>query len=102
MKRKGYLSVLALGVLMALNSCSSARILADGTIDESLSVRSIIRNHEASRLKFHTLSGRLGIDYHDGEDTQKVTVSLRMKKNEVIWLSAPLGVIKVLITPQSV
>lgn len=94
--------VLAMGFLIALNSCGSARILADGNIDESLSVRNIIRNHEASRIKFRTLSGRLGIDYFDGEDTQKVTVSLRMKQNEVIWLSAPLGVIKVLITPDRV
>ena len=93
---------MAMGFLIALNSCGSARILADGNIDESLSVRNIIRNHEASRIKFRTLSGRLGIDYFDGEDTQKVTVSLRMKQNEVIWLSAPLGVIKVLITPDRV
>ncbi|MFZ9004192.1 MAG: DUF4292 domain-containing protein [Robiginitalea sp.] len=102
MRRKRYLPVLAMGFLIALNSCGSARILADGNIDESLSVRNIIRNHEASRIKFRTLSGRLGIDYFDGEDTQKVTVSLRMKQNEVIWLSAPLGVIKVLITPDRV
>ena len=102
MRMKRHLSVLALGILIALNSCGSTRILSYGSVDESLSVRSIIRNHEASRMKFRTLSGRLGIDYNDGEDTQKVTVSLRMKKNEVIWLSAPLGVIKVLITPERV
>ena len=103
MKRKQYLlSVLMFGFLLVLSSCGSTRIFADGSIDESLSVRNIIRNHEASQMKFRTLSGRLGIDYSDGDATQRVTVSLRMKRNEVIWLSAPLGVIKVLITPQRV
>ncbi len=90
------------GVLFALVSCGSARVLADGDVDESLSIRSVIRKHEAAVVDFNTLSGRLGIDYSDGEDEQRVTVSLRMKRNEVIWLSAPLGVIKVLITPERV
>ena len=102
MKRKLKYLGFVLGALLVLSSCGSARILADGSIDESLSVRSIIRNHEASQMKFRTLSGRLGIDYTDGEASQKVTVSLRMKRNEVIWLSAPLGMIKVLITPERV
>ncbi len=91
-----------LALLLGLSSCGSTRLLADGSIDESLSVRNLIRNHEASRNNFRTLSGRLGIDYSDGEESQRVTVSLRMKKDEVIWLSAPLGVIKVLITPDRV
>jgi hypothetical protein len=96
------LSGLILGFMLVMTSCGSTRILADGSIDQSLSVRNIIRNHEASQMKFRTLSGRLGIDYSDGEASQRVTVSLRMKRNEIIWLSAPLGVIKVLITPERV
>ncbi len=102
MKGNRYLWGLAAVVLFGLNSCGSARILGEGSIDETLSIRNIIRNHEASRMKFRTLSGRLGIDYSDGEASQRVTVSLRMKKDEVIWMSAPLGVIKVLITPDRV
>lgn len=90
------------GILLGLTSCGSARVIAGGDIDESLSIRSIIRNHEAAEVDFSTLSARVGIDYSDGEDMQSVTVSLRMKRDEVIWLSAPLGVIKVLITPERV
>ena len=87
------------GVLLVLSACGSTRAVSGGDVDERLSVKNVIRNHEASGVKYRTLSGRLGIDYSDGEDTQSVTVTLRMKKDEVIWLSAPLGVIKVLITP---
>jgi hypothetical protein len=101
MKGKIFLAVCAAG-LLGLSSCGSSRLLADGNVDETLTIRGIIRNHEASGSRFRTLSGRLGIDYSDGEDSQSVTVSLRMKRNEVIWMSAPLGVIKVYITPQRV
>src|SRR5690606_11694734 len=41
-------------------------------------------------------------DYSDGKGSQGVTVSLRVKKDEVIWLSAPLSVIKIMITPDRV
>ena len=90
------------GTIVTVLSCGSARVLADGDVDDSLSIKSVIRKHEAGDVNFNTLSGRLGVDYSDGEEAQKVTLSLRMKRDEVIWLSAPLGVIKVLITPQRV
>ena len=91
-----------MGTLLSLFACGSARVLAEGDVDDSLSIKSVIRKHEAGDVNFKTLSGRLGIDYSDGEEAQRVTVSLRMKRDEVIWLSAPLGVIKVLITPDRV
>ena len=97
-----YILFLMGGVLLGLSSCGSARVIADGSIDETLTIRSVIRNHEAARVDFRTLSARLGIDFSDGDDSQSVTVTLRMKRDEVIWMSAPLGVIKVMITPDRV
>jgi outer membrane biogenesis lipoprotein LolB len=94
-----FVLTIAISILLSLSSCGSARSVASGNVDERLSVKNVIRNHEAGELNFNTLSGRLGIDYSDGESSQSVTVTLRIKKDEVIWLSAPLGVIKVLITP---
>jgi outer membrane biogenesis lipoprotein LolB len=94
-----FVVTIAISILLSLSSCGSARSVASGDVDERLSVKNVIRNHEAGELNFNTLSGRLAIDYSDGEASQSVTVTLRIKKDEVIWLSAPLGVIKVLITP---
>lgn len=102
MNRGKNMLAVCIAALLALSSCGSTRLLADGSVNESLSIKGIIRNHEAGSSRFRTLSGRLGIDYSDGEESQSVTVSLRMKRNEVIWMSAPLGVIKVYITPQRV
>lgn len=56
----------------------------------------------AGGIDFNTLSGRLGIDYSDGESSQSMTVSFRMKRDEVIWMSAFMGVVKVYITPERV
>lgn len=92
------------GILVAgiTASCGSTRILADGKIDQKLTAGKIIRNHLAADVNFKTLNSRLGIEYSDGSSEQNVNVSLRMKRDEVIWLSAPLGVIKVYITPERV
>ncbi|MCX2681198.1 DUF4292 domain-containing protein [Galbibacter sp. EGI 63066] len=89
-------------LLMLLVSCGSKKVLAPGEIKSDLSARNIIENHYNNELDFETMRGRIKIDYSNGESSQGVTVSLRMKKDETIWLSAPLSVVKVLITPERV
>lgn len=89
-------------LIMFIVSCKSGNIVADGTADERLSAKSIIRNHYKNQLSFRTLSGRMKIDYSDGLSSQGVSVSLRMEKDKTIWLSAPLGVVKAYITPTRV
>jgi hypothetical protein len=83
-------------------SCKSARVVSGGTIDEKLSARTIIRNHYRNQPDFNTLSGRMKIDYTDGESAHSFNVSLRMEKDKAIWISAPLGVVKAFITPSRV
>jgi hypothetical protein len=80
-------------------SCKSARVVSGGTVDENLSSRAIIRNHYRNQPDFKTLSGRMKIDYTDGEAEHSFNVSLRMEKDKAIWISAPLGVVKAFITP---
>ncbi len=95
-------TIIGIVLLAWLTGCGSAKVVSDGTIDKRMTVKTVIRNHITGAAHFRTLNGRLGIDYSDGENSQSVTVTLRMKRNEVIWLSAPLGVIKVYITPTRV
>ena len=68
-------------------------------LNENLSAKAIIRTHYENALDFKTLSGKMRIDYSDGEDSQGVAVSLRMEKDKAIWISAPFGVVKAYITP---
>ena len=93
------ITCLALAILF---SCKSGKIITDKKIDDSLTSRVIIRNHYRNQLNFKTLTSKLRIDYTDGSLKQSVGVSLRMEKDKIIWLSAPLGVVKALITPDRV
>ncbi|MEL4307111.1 DUF4292 domain-containing protein [Joostella sp. CR20] len=83
-------------------SCGTKNVLDAGALKSDLSAKSIIAKHYQNELDFETLSGRIKIDYSDGENTQGTTVSIRIKKDETIWMSAPLSVVKVLITPTRV
>jgi len=90
-------------ILMVMTlSCKSSKILLDGVMDANLSAKTIIRNHYKNQLDFKTLSGRMKIEFSDGEATQSFSVSLRMEKDKAIWISAPLGVVKAFITPTRV
>ena len=73
--------------------------MTDGAIDENLSAKAIIRTHYQNALTFKTLSGKMRIDYSDGESSQGVSVTLRMEKDKAIWISAPFGMVKAYITP---
>ena len=90
----------AIGIIAMLAfSCKTKKVVTDGTIDANLTAKAIIRTHYDNALDFKTLSGKMRIDYSDGEDSQGVAVSLRMEKDKAIWISAPFGVVKALITP---
>jgi len=89
-------------LLLLVASCKSRKIISDGTLDANLSAKNLIRTHYQNELKFKTLRGKVRIDYSDGTDSQSVSVSLRMKKDEAIWMSAPLGIVKAYITPDRV
>jgi outer membrane lipoprotein-sorting protein len=95
--------VLLLGLLVFLifGCKSSKNVSAEGLVKD-LPVKTIIANHYKNRLDFKTISGKIRIDYSEGSSTQSVGVSFRMKKDEAIWISAPLGVIKAYITPERV
>ena len=89
-------------IVLLIFSCKSAKVISDGTVDKRLSSKAVIKSHYQEDTVFNTLSGRIKIDYSDGEDSQGFTVSLRMQKNKAIWISAPLGIVKAYITPNRV
>ena len=94
---------MGIGIFLALFiSCKSSKVLTNGTIDENLSAKAIIRTHYQNQIDFKTLSGKIKIEYSDGEATQGVSVSLRMEKDKAIWMSAPFGMVKAYITPDRV
>ncbi len=89
-------------LLFTLGACKSTKSITGGEVDSRLSAKNIINAHYSNQPKFKTLRGRVKIDYANGDESQGVNVSLRMEKDKVIWMSAPLGVVKAHITPNKV
>ncbi|MDO4881240.1 MAG: DUF4292 domain-containing protein [Capnocytophaga sp.] len=86
-----------------LLSCKTKKTASSvGEVDNDLKTKEIISQHQKSFPEFETLSGHLDVTFDNGKNQQSVTLSLRMKKNEIIWLSAPLGIAKALITPSKI
>src|SRR5690606_40425058 len=73
-------------MVLASTSCKSKNVLVGGEVRSDLKPQRIIENHYDNDLEFKTMSGRVKIDYSDGKGSKGVTVSLRVKKDEVIWL----------------
>ncbi|UII77547.1 DUF4292 domain-containing protein [Flagellimonas sp. HMM57] len=95
-------SAALLFLVLIFGACKSKKAVTGGNIDEGISTKRIIAKHYTNQLDFKTLSGRVKIDYSNGDESQGVTVSLRMEKDKVIWISAPLGMVKAHITPERV
>lgn len=89
-------------LFLVIVSCKSKKIVSDGSVDAKMSAKALIKAHYQNQLDFKTLSGKIKIEYTDGTSSQSVGVTLRMKNDEAIWLSAPLGIVKVYITPERV
>lgn len=99
MMRSVFAWILLAGTLLG---CSGKKVITDGSLDKGLSSKQVIKNHYRSQPDFQTLSGKIRIDYDDGSEVKGISVSFRMEKDKAIWISAPLGIVKALITPERV
>lgn len=92
-----YVSLLLLGIMLI--SCKSGQAVARTEKVRKLNTRQIVKNYRPGPQDYSTLSGRVKVDYIEGGTRRSTTLSFRMQKDSVIWLSAPLGMVKALITP---
>jgi hypothetical protein len=77
-------------------------LTATGTIKENMSAKQIIKENQKQTANFKTLQAKVKIDYSEGDNEKGVSVNLRIEKDKTIWLSAPLGVARAMITPEKV
>ena len=93
--------ILILTVLL-LVSCKTkqAVVTPAGRTSVDKQAKEIINRHLKSFPAFKTLSANLQVTYKDGKNEQSLPLSFRMEKDKTIWISAPLGVAKALITPE--
>ena len=84
--------------------CRTAKVTnTQGVADTSLRGKEILEKHQETFPAFETLAGTLTVTYSRiGKIGEAIPLSFRMKKGEAIWLSAPLGMAKALITKDKV
>ena len=89
-------------LVLIIISCKSKKIVTATNLNKKLSAKNIIREHYKNQQEFKTLRGRIKIDYFDGLTSQAFNVNIRLEKEKVIWISAPLGIVKAYITPNRI
>jgi len=95
-------TISAILIVLVFSCNSSKSVIASGVASDKLSAKQVIKQHEKNEADFKTMNARVAIDLIQGEQEQGHTFSLRMEKDKVIWLSATLGVARMMITPEKV
>ncbi|MCC1485598.1 DUF4292 domain-containing protein [Winogradskyella sp. E313] len=81
---------------------SSKAIIESGEANSKLSAKQIIKAHQKNDISFNTLKARARIDLIQDGKEQGFTFGFRMEKDKAIWLNAPLGLARMMITPKEV
>ncbi len=91
-------------ILLVVTSCKTKKATGNSTV-RNMSVNKIIKNHYANDFDKETLVAKLRVKYRGKSNLPSVTASLRLKKDNTIWVSLsklgfPIG--KALITMDKV
>ncbi|SHG78996.1 DUF4292 domain-containing protein [Winogradskyella jejuensis] len=95
--------IIIFAIMISTIGCKSSKaIAAAGEANPRLSAKQVVRAHQKNEIAFKTMQAKAKINITQDEKTQGTTFNLRIKKDEVIWLSAPLGLARMMITPNKV
>ena len=69
-----------------------------------MSAKKVARKHVSANFKKKTIAAKFKVNFNDGITKQSISVYLRIKKDEVIWLKGTkfINVFKAKITPEKV
>ncbi len=100
LKRFLYILIITISVV----SCRSSKV-TDANTNLGMSAKKVIKNHYNNAFDKETITAKLRVKYIGKSSLPGVTASLRVKKDETIWVSIskfgfPVG--KALITPNRV
>ncbi|MEN8878551.1 MAG: DUF4292 domain-containing protein [Polaribacter sp.] len=73
-------------------------------VAKNISSKKVARRHMAANFDKQTIDAKLKVNFNNGKTNQSLTVSMKMKKDEVIWLRGTklITVFKAEITPTKV
>lgn len=88
--------------IFLINCKSAKKVIASGEASNRLSAKQVIKQHQKNDADFRTMQSRVRINLIQGDKEQGATFNLRVEKDKTIWLSAPLGLARMMITPEKV
>ncbi|WP_418510481.1 DUF4292 domain-containing protein [Corallibacter sp.] len=94
--------LLVVTCVMCLVGCKSSKIATDGTKNLKLSAKEVIKINDKNAPDFKTFQARVKASYTQDTKSQTHTVTMRIQKDEIIWINSALNLIRLKITPQSV
>jgi len=89
--------------LISISSCKTVK--NTNTEIKSISTKKILKAYQKATFRHNTVQAKIKMHYEDAKTSQSLAIKLRLKKDQVIWMSGSyLGfpVAKVKITPTSV
>jgi len=90
---------------IVFTSCKSNKNMINATaVAKNFSAKKVARKHMAANFDKQTIDAKLKVNFDNGKTNQNLTVSMKMKKDEVIWLRGTkfITVFKAEITPTKV
>ena len=91
--------------MMVFASCKAKKNLTDAPSEiREMSARKVARKHVASNFEKTSIKAKLKASFNNGKLKQRISVSLKIKRDEVIWLKGTkfITLFKAKITPTSV
>ncbi len=90
---------------MVLTSCKTTKNMIDANaVAKDISAKKVAKKHIAANFEKNSIDAKLKVNFNNGKTKQNLVVSMKMKKDEVIWLRGTkfITVFKAEITPTSV
>ncbi|WP_053970727.1 DUF4292 domain-containing protein [Mangrovimonas sp. ST2L15] len=101
-KSSVYFSIVVSMCFMVFVGCKSTKSLVEGENNLSLSAKEVLKENKKRLADFKTLQSKVRLVYKEGQSSQTHTITLRMKKDEIIWITAAFNVIRAQVTPEKV
>lgn len=92
-------------VVIFITSCKSNKTMIDANATaKNLSAKKVSKKHDAVSFSKPTADAKLKVNFNNGKINQSLSVSMKIKKDEVIWLKGTkfITVFKAKITPTKV
>ena len=100
MKRYPLFFVIAITFLTF--NCRSSKTIGDGEANFKLSTKQLIKENAKQTASFKTLQSKLKITLNQDGKQQSHVVTFRIKKDEILWISAMFSIIRAKVTPEKV